>query len=84
MKRENMMLSLLIPGPNQPRNDIDVYLEPLIDDLKELWNNGVVIFDAFSKLTFNIKAVLMWTINDFPAYANLSGYSTKGEKACPV
>lgn len=79
-----MMLSLLIPGPNQPRNDIDVYLEPLIDDLKELWNNGVVIFDAFSKLTFNIKAVLMWTINDFPAYANLSGYSTKGEKACPV
>ncbi|CAL8991201.1 unnamed protein product [Prunus brigantina] len=26
----------------------------------------------------------MWTINDFPAYGNLSGYSTKGEKACPV
>ncbi|GKE07137.1 basic helix-loop-helix leucine zipper transcription factor [Tanacetum coccineum] len=26
----------------------------------------------------------MWTINDFPAYANLSGWSTKGRVACPV
>ena len=33
---------------------------------------------------FNLKAMLMWTINDFPAYGNLSGYSTKGKVACPV
>jgi hypothetical protein len=26
----------------------------------------------------------MWTINDFPAYADLSGYSSKGKKACPI
>ena len=26
----------------------------------------------------------MWTINDFPAYGNLSGYSTKGKVACLV
>ncbi|CAI0464564.1 unnamed protein product, partial [Linum tenue] len=26
---------------------------------------------------------LLWTINDFPAYANLSGWSTKGALACP-
>ncbi|GJR23872.1 basic helix-loop-helix leucine zipper transcription factor [Tanacetum coccineum] len=31
-----------------------------------------------------LKASLMWTINDFPAYANLSGRSTKGRVACPV
>ncbi|KAI5350142.1 hypothetical protein L3X38_003033 [Prunus dulcis] len=36
MKRKFMMLTLLISGPKQPRNDIDVYLEPLIDDLKSL------------------------------------------------
>ena len=28
--------------------------------------------------------MLFGTINDFPAYGNLSGYSIKGEKACPV
>ena len=26
---------------------------------------------------------LMWTINDFLAYANISGWSTKGMLACP-
>lgn len=78
------MLTLLIPGATQPGNDIDVYLEPLVEDLKELWINGVSVYDALNKSTFNLKAVLMWTINNFPAYGNFSGYSTKGEKACPV
>ncbi|CAM9000585.1 unnamed protein product [Rhodiola kirilowii] len=46
MKRKYMMLSLLISGPRQPGNDIDVYLAPLIEDLKLLWNEGVRTFDA--------------------------------------
>ncbi|XP_074314047.1 uncharacterized protein LOC141649251 [Silene latifolia] len=29
--------------PKQPGNDIDVYLEPLIDDLKLLWDEGVEV-----------------------------------------
>ncbi|XP_042964767.1 uncharacterized protein LOC122298991 [Carya illinoinensis] len=33
---------------------------------------------------FRLHASLLWTINDFPAYANLSGWSTKGKLACPV
>ncbi|XP_004293088.1 PREDICTED: uncharacterized protein LOC101311358 [Fragaria vesca subsp. vesca] len=37
MKRKHMMLTLLISGPKQPGNDIDVYLQPLIDDLKKMW-----------------------------------------------
>ena len=36
MKRRFLLLSLLISGPKQPANDIDVYLAPLIDDLKTL------------------------------------------------
>ena len=40
MKRKFMMLTLLISGPKQPGNDIDVYLAPLIDDLKILWEVG--------------------------------------------
>ncbi|KAL6209228.1 hypothetical protein ACLB2K_020171 [Fragaria x ananassa] len=38
MKRKFMMLTLLISGPKQPGNDIDVYLQPLKDDSKLLWN----------------------------------------------
>ncbi|GJY53588.1 uncharacterized protein Tco_0445252 [Tanacetum coccineum] len=36
MKRKYIMMSLLIQGPKQPGNDIDVYLEPLIEDMKTL------------------------------------------------
>ncbi|XP_042432650.1 uncharacterized protein LOC122019228 [Zingiber officinale] len=84
MMKENLMLTLLIPGPKQPGNDIDVYLEPLIEDLKELWEIGVETYDAFSKSMFNLKAILMWKINDFPAYGNLAGCATKGKLGCPI
>ncbi|XP_042388109.1 uncharacterized protein LOC121980216 [Zingiber officinale] len=83
-EKENLMLTLLIPGPKQPGNDIDVYLEPLVEDLKELWDTGVEAYDAFSKSMFNLKAILMWTINDFPAYGNLAGCTTKGKVGCPI
>ncbi|KAI5323415.1 hypothetical protein L3X38_032487 [Prunus dulcis] len=33
---------------------------------------------------FTLRAVVMWTVNDFPAYAMVSGWSTKGYMACPV
>ncbi|XP_058202288.1 uncharacterized protein LOC131316841 [Rhododendron vialii] len=84
MKEPFFMMSLLIPGPDSPGNDIDVYLRPLIDELKELWETGVETYDAYSGETFQLHAAVLWTINDFPAYAMLSGWSTKGKLACPV
>ncbi|XP_019244414.1 PREDICTED: uncharacterized protein LOC109224282 [Nicotiana attenuata] len=75
-------MTLLIPGPKYPGNDIDVYLQPMIEELKELWD-GVETYDAYSKSNFKMRAAIMWTINDFPAYGNLSGWSTKGKLACP-
>ena len=83
MKQPYCLLSLLIPGPKAPGNDIDVYLQPLIQELQELWHYGVETFDASKKENFCMRATLLWTINDFPAYANLSGWSTKGAMTCP-
>ncbi|KAL6179863.1 hypothetical protein ACLB2K_046534 [Fragaria x ananassa] len=40
--------------PKQPGNDIDVYLQPLIYDLKLLWD-GVDMYDAYSKAMFNLR-----------------------------
>ena len=39
MKHPYMILSLLIPEHKATGNKIDVYLRPLVDDLKELWND---------------------------------------------
>ncbi|XP_047320954.1 uncharacterized protein LOC124925022 [Impatiens glandulifera] len=74
---------MVIPGPESPGDTIDIFLQPLIDELSELWNIGVVTFDASISQHFTLRAALLWTINDFPAYANLSGWSTKGKLACP-
>ncbi|XP_056686230.1 uncharacterized protein [Spinacia oleracea] len=79
-----IMLSLLIPGPKSPGNDIDVFLEPLIDEFQELWEVGVKTYDSHSRQNFNMKAALLWTMSDFPAYGNLSCWSTCGKLACPT
>ncbi|XP_021626976.1 uncharacterized protein LOC110625645 [Manihot esculenta] len=73
----------LPPGPRNPKDKLDVYLQPLITELKDLWENGVETYDAFNKENFNLRAALIWTISDFPAYAMVSGWSTTGRTACP-
>ena len=46
MKQPYFMLSLIIPGPSSPGQNIDTYLEPLVSELKELWDVGVQTFDV--------------------------------------
>ena len=77
-------MSVVISGPKQPGNDIDVYSAPLIEDLKMLWDKGVDVLDANMKETFNMSVMLFITINDLSAYDNLFCNSVKGHKACPI
>jgi hypothetical protein len=84
MKESSFMLTLLIPGPKSPGKDIDVFLRPLVDELKTLWSHGVVTKDAVTNSFFTMRAMLLWTINDFPARSSLSGWSGQGYLACPT
>ncbi|GJS64686.1 CACTA transposable element [Tanacetum coccineum] len=83
MKETSLMLTMLIPGPRSPAKDIDVYLQPLIKELQELWK-GVWTKDAATGTHFQMKAAVLWTINDFPARSSLSGWSGQGYHACPT
>lgn len=83
MKREFMFLTILIPGPNHPKRSLDVFLQPLIEELNGLWTDGVESYDVSLKQNFTLRAMLLWTISDFPAYAMLSGWTTHGRLACP-
>jgi Transposase family tnp2 len=78
------MMSLMISGPKQPGNDIDVFLAPLIEELKSLWEKGARVWDAYRKEFFTLFVMLLCTINDFPAYGNLSGFKTKGARTCSI
>ena len=64
MVAENIMLILLIPGPTAPGNNIDIYLAPLIDDLKDLWAEGIEVYDSFAKENFTLTVLLLWSISD--------------------
>ncbi|XP_076913508.1 uncharacterized protein LOC143572168 [Bidens hawaiensis] len=83
LKPEYFILSLLIPGPESPGNNIDIYLQPLVEELKDLWVNGLETYDKSKDETFKMYAALTWTISDFPGYSMLSGWKTKGNFACP-
>ena len=66
MKSTSFILSTIVPGPTSPGNNIDVYLQPLIQELNELWSDGVETFDAEYKTLFRLRAAVMWTVSDFP------------------
>ncbi|KAL9666810.1 hypothetical protein QQ045_001152 [Rhodiola kirilowii] len=83
MNTRFIWLTILIPGPSNPKKRLDIYLRPLIDDLVHLWSVGVDTYDANRKQSFTLRAALMWTVSDYPAYAMLSGWSTQGKLGCP-
>ncbi|XP_057746718.1 uncharacterized protein LOC130965987 [Arachis stenosperma] len=82
MKQTSFILSMIIPGPKIPGNDIDIYLEPLVDELKQLWD-GVETYDANKRTTFKMRVALMWTISNFLGLGNLSRWNTYSGLACP-
>jgi len=43
-----------------------------------MWDEGIKVFDAYRQELLTLRATLLWTINNFIAYGNLSGYSVKG------
>ncbi|KAL0379205.1 UNVERIFIED_CONTAM: hypothetical protein Sradi_3226000 [Sesamum radiatum] len=75
---------MVILGPLNPKRLIDVYLEPLIKELQNLWHVGVLTHDNAKNKTFMMRAVLMWTVNNLPTYGMTSRWSTTGVMGCPV
>jgi hypothetical protein len=83
MKQSNFILSLLIPGRYGPGSDMDVFLEPLINDLLDMFNKGVRTYDALEREFFQLRPAVLWTITDFPGLSYASGSVTAGGAACP-
>jgi hypothetical protein len=46
-KIKYLMLLILIQGPKQAGIDIDVFLEPPMEDMAKLWNEGVHMWDQY-------------------------------------
>ena len=69
MKEPHMFLSVIVLWSNNPKHKIDEFLQPRIVELKHLWEVGVETYDVLKKQNFQMRASLLWTISDFPAYS---------------
>ncbi|XP_070564970.1 uncharacterized protein [Ptychodera flava] len=73
---ENLILVGLLPGPNEPKKNINSYLEPLVNELQEL-AVGVKMKDN-SKLGNIYRALLMCIASDIPATRKCGGFVGHG------
>jgi hypothetical protein len=52
MRLKSIFLSMIILGSNSPGRNIDIYLQLLIDELKQLWSSRALIYDVSRKQNF--------------------------------
>ena len=65
-KQENTVLVGLIPGPHEPRHDINAFLDPFVTDLKKYWS-GVQLNVASLRCRKVIRCALLCVACDVPA-----------------
>jgi hypothetical protein len=83
MKDSKFIMSVLIPGRSSPAGDMDVYFQPLVHDLLDMFVNGVRPDDASKGEYFQLRAAILWTITDFPSLGSVLGFVVSGEAVCP-
>jgi hypothetical protein len=50
-----------------------MFLEPLMEDMQKLWEEGVQMMDASLKKEFTLKPINFVTITDYPSLFSLLG-----------
>ena len=70
-RRENMILCGIIPGPHEPKGNMNQFWKPLVDDLLKLWH-GVTMTVYGTAKDCLVHAALLCVACDLPA----------GRKAC--
>jgi hypothetical protein len=75
MKNEHLMLSLIVTSRRQVKN-MDVYLQPLLDKLKELWE-GIHVYDVSRHITiersFTLYCICAYTTHYYLGLGVFSG-----------
>lgn len=60
----------IIPGKAEPKN-IDPYVEIFVEELKQLNESKIPVFDAFQKKNFLLKADIFLHVTDYPGQNKL-------------
>ena len=78
--QENIIVCGLIPGPKEPSQSINSFLEPLVEELLLLWRGEEVELQTGS---IRIRAALLCVSCDSPALRKVAGFvAHNGSKGC--
>ena len=69
--QDNIITCGLIPSPKEPSGNINSFLEPLIDELQQLWK-GIEI--TLSNTKVKLRAALICVACDSPAMRKTAGF----------
>jgi hypothetical protein len=68
LKQKYIQLCLLIQGPKQPGSNLNIHHKLLQEELRTLWDGPPVeVWDAYVEEYFDLKAILLTTVQDYPA-----------------
>ena len=80
-KRKNVILLGILPGPSEPKKNINSYLEPLVEELEDFWAG--VKLNILSDSTVSqclIRCALLCIACDLPAGRKLCGFLSHSAK----
>ena len=75
-------MSMLIEGPKQPGNGINLYLGLLKEELDTLWKTPANTWDTAEKEYFPMRATLLTTVHDYLGYGYVAGQVVHGFSGC--
>jgi hypothetical protein len=58
----------VVDNPGHPGNKMGVYMEPLINELVHVWEEGVWTHDRGTKTNFRMHVWYQYSMHDLPAY----------------
>jgi len=74
-KRENIILVGLIPGPHEPKNDINSFLKPLVDELQDFWAGiSLTVYNQDEMTVEIVKSAILCVTCHIPAGRKVCGF----------
>jgi hypothetical protein len=74
------MLTLIIPG--YLGKDFHTFMQPVYDELNELFDTGMSTYDASRDERFQLYATILHTVSDYPRIGILPQHSVIGQLGC--
>ena len=74
-KRENVILIGIIPGPHEPKQNINTFLQPLVDELQQFWIGiNLTVCTGSVKQSEIVKGAVLYVSCDVPAGRKVCGF----------